>query len=137
MAPQGNEVVEPLYRCRDTGFKRASDAAVKLATPLHQEVLIDDILQQGLSEAELSLEPGARLLIDQLGIEENIDEAAHLCRVAGNFAKERRIETWADDGGLLGERTCLARQPIEPGEQQALDIEGDFGHAVTRDSAPA
>ena len=50
-------------------FERASDAAVQLHASLHQEVLIDDVLKQRLGEAELRLEPRARLLVDQLRIE--------------------------------------------------------------------
>jgi len=110
---------------------------VQLHASLHQEVLIDDVLKQRLGKAELRLEPGARLLIDQLGIEQEIELAAHLCRVARDRAQERGIEARADHGGLLGERARLARQPIEPSEKNALDVGRNFGCAVIRERAPA
>ena len=113
MVAEGDQVLEPLDPGRRTGFERAPDAAVQLHASLHQEVLIDDVLEQRLGEAELRLEPGARLLVDELGIEQKIEVAAHLRRVAGDCAQERGIEARADHGGLLGERARLARQPIE------------------------
>ena len=77
MVAEGDQVLEPLDPGRHTGFELAPDAAVQLHASLHQEVLIDDVLQQRLRKAVLRLESRARLLVDQLGIEQEIELAAH------------------------------------------------------------
>ena len=82
---------------------------MQLRASLHKKVLIDDILKQRLGKTELRIEPRARFLVDDLGIEQKIELAAHLCRVTRDCAQERGIEARADYGGLLGKRSRLAR----------------------------
>src|SRR5262249_26463500 len=137
MVAEGDQVLEPLDPGWQTGFEHAPDAAVQFHAPLHQEILINNIVKQRLGEAELRFEPGTRLLVDYLGIEQEIELAVQPCRIGRDRAQEPDIEARADHRGLLGERARLARQPIQPGEQYALDVEWDFGRAVIRESSPA
>ena len=62
MVAKGDQVFKPLSPGRHARFERAPDAAVQLHASLHQEVLINDVLEQRLGEAELRLEPRAQLL---------------------------------------------------------------------------
>jgi len=62
--------------------------------------------------------------------------AAHPPRVARDRAQERGIEAQADHGGLLDERARRTRQPIDPSEQNALDVERNFGRPVIREHSP-
>ena len=136
MVTERDQVLEPLDPGRRAGFERAPDAAVQFHASLQQQVLIDDVLEQRLGEAVLRLEPRTWLLVDELGIEQEFEVAAHPRRVTRDRAQERGIEAQADHGGLLDERARRARQPIDPGEQNALDVERNFGRPVIRERSP-
>jgi hypothetical protein len=83
MVTKRDQVLEPLDPGRRAGFERAPDAAVQVHASLQQQVLIDDVLEQRLRESVLRLEPRTRLLVDELGIEQEFEVAAHL---AGSLA---------------------------------------------------
>ena len=74
---------------------------MQLRAPLHQEVLVDDVLSRDCVKRNLRDSSPSRLLVDHLGIEQEIELAASL---AGSlrWRQERGIEARADDGGLLG-----------------------------------
>src|SRR5262249_27309971 len=96
-----------------------------------------DVLKQGLGKTESFFKPRAWLLVDQLGIEQEIELAANPRRVARDRAQECGIEARADDGGLVGEGARRARQPIEPAGQNALDVEWNLSLTAVRERAPA
>ena len=102
-----------------------------------EEVLVHHLVHERVGEPVPAALAARRGRLDQVRLDQLVEAALDVGRVGRHLAQQRLVELRADNRGLLEQAPGVAGEPVDPGEQQALQRGRHVHHLALRRARPA